>query len=77
MELGQQAESHRALGSWGDGADGGSREGSQPDLTGCKGRGIYTRTTFDGNTARFTCTMNGMTYSFEDLQLVDRSRAPR
>ncbi|MFT4626679.1 MAG: hypothetical protein ACI8PZ_005357 [Myxococcota bacterium] len=50
---------------------------SQPDLTGCKGRGVFTRATFDDDTARFTCTMNGTVYTFEDLVLVEQARAPR
>jgi hypothetical protein len=51
---------------------------SQPDLTGCKGRGVFTRSTFgDDDIARFTCTMNDTVYSFEDLILVKQARAPR
>ncbi len=48
---------------------------SQDDLTGCKGRGIFTRAVFDGRQASFTCTMDDMTYHFEDLVLVKLERA--
>ncbi len=44
---------------------------SQPDVTGCRGRGVYTKSTIEDDGVGFSCTVGQWTYSFRELALVD------
>lgn len=44
---------------------------TQPDLTGCKGRGIYNKAQIVDGAIEFTCTLGELTVSFRELTVVD------
>ena len=44
---------------------------SQPDLTGCRGRGIYQKVRFVEGAVEFECTLGAVKYEFRELTVVD------
>ncbi|MEQ1505910.1 MAG: hypothetical protein ABMB14_26985, partial [Myxococcota bacterium] len=41
-----------------------------PDLTGCKGRGVFSKVRFVDGAAAFDCAIGGQTVSFRELAVV-------
>lgn len=50
---------------------------AQPDLTGCRGRGVYTKLTFVDGALEFDCYAQGMRFRFRELELASIVAAER
>jgi hypothetical protein len=69
--LGDDVAAHLARGEVGDGLPYTWFALTQPDLTGCKGRGVFQKLAVVDGGLEFGCEIQGVKYRFRELELVD------
>jgi hypothetical protein len=68
--LGPDLASHLARGQVAEGLPYSLFALAQPELTGCRGRGIYQKARFVEGAVEFECTIGAVTYAFREMTLV-------